>query len=78
MRTPVNLNTALAIAGAIGATPISIYSSSAPDQIAYLVSHSKARFAIVEHEHYLTEMLSVRGELPTLEQIGRASCRERV
>ena len=52
-----------------GATPISIYSSSAPDQIAYLVSHSKARFAIVEHEHYLTEMLSVRGELPTLEQI---------
>ena len=52
-----------------GATPISIYSSSAPDQIAYLVSHSKARFAIVEHEHYLTEMLSVHAELPTLEQI---------
>ena len=47
-----------------GATPISIYSSSAPDQIAYLVSHSKARFAIVEHEHFLTEMLSVRDELP--------------
>lgn len=52
-----------------GATPISIYSSSAPDQIAYLVSHSKARFAIVEHEHFLGEMLSVHAELPTLEQI---------
>ncbi len=52
-----------------GATPISIYSSSSPEQIAYLVSHSKARFAIVEHEGYLTSMLSVRGDLPTLEQI---------
>jgi long-chain acyl-CoA synthetase len=52
-----------------GATPISIYSSSSPEQIAYLVSHSKARFAIVEHEGYLASMLSVRGDLPTLEQI---------
>lgn len=52
-----------------GATPISIYSSSSPEQIAYLVSHSMARFAIVEHEGYLTSMLSVRGDLPTLEQI---------
>ncbi|MFM7617025.1 MAG: AMP-dependent synthetase/ligase [Actinomycetes bacterium] len=52
-----------------GATPISIYSSSSPEQIAYLVSHSKARFAIVEHEGYLTSMLSVHGDLPTLEQI---------
>jgi long-chain acyl-CoA synthetase len=52
-----------------GATPISIYSSSSPEQIAYLVSHSKARFAIVEHEGYLTSMLSVHADLPTLEQI---------
>ena len=52
-----------------GATPISIYSSSSPEQIAYLVSHSRARFAIVEHEAYLTSMLSVHADLPTLEQI---------
>ncbi|MFM7271761.1 MAG: AMP-dependent synthetase/ligase [Actinomycetes bacterium] len=52
-----------------GATPISIYFSSAPDQIAYLANHSRARVAIVEHEHFLTEVLSVRGEIPTLEHV---------
>ncbi|AKL72479.1 AMP-binding enzyme [Actinobacteria bacterium IMCC26256] len=31
----------------VGATPISIYNSSSPEQIAYLASHSSATYAIV-------------------------------
>src|SRR3954464_5130681 len=32
----------------VGATPISIYNSSAPDQVAYLVGHSGATLGVVE------------------------------
>jgi long-chain acyl-CoA synthetase len=52
-----------------GATPISIYSSSAPDQIQYLAGHSCAVAAIVEDATYLDRLLAVRGELPALRHI---------
>ena len=32
----------------LGATPISIYNSSSPEQIQYLAGHSRAEVAIVE------------------------------
>jgi len=50
----------------IGATPISIYNSSAPDQIEYLIGHCGASVAIVEDAAYLTRVLSVRDALPAL------------
>ncbi|MBV8235414.1 MAG: long-chain fatty acid--CoA ligase [Acidimicrobiia bacterium] len=49
-----------------GATPISIYNSSSPDQIQYLASHSDAVVAIVEDVEFLERILKVRGELPSL------------
>ena len=52
-----------------GATPISIYNSSAPDQIEYLVGHCGARVAVVEDTAFLERFLAVRGALPGLEQI---------
>ncbi len=52
-----------------GATPISIYNSSAPEQIQYLVSHSAGTVAIVEDVDYLERLLKVRDELPTLKTI---------
>jgi long-chain acyl-CoA synthetase len=53
----------------LGATPISIYNSSSPDQIAYLVGHSDASVAIVEDSQYLERVLEVRADLPALRQI---------
>ena len=50
----------------VGATPISIYNSSSPDQIAYLMGHSGVVAAIVEDERFLGAVLSVRSELPKL------------
>ena len=53
----------------VGATPVSIYNSSAPEQIQYLVGHSGARLAIVEDVDFLERLLKVRDELPSLEHV---------
>jgi long-chain acyl-CoA synthetase len=53
----------------VRATPVSIYNSSAPDEIQYLASDAGARIAIVENEGYLQRLLSVRAALPKLEMI---------
>ena len=52
-----------------GATPVSIYNSSAPDQVQYLVSHCGAKVAILENQSFLDKFLPIRGDLPALEQI---------
>jgi long-chain acyl-CoA synthetase len=49
-----------------GATPISIYNSSAPDQIQYLAAHCGAVAAIVEDAGFLERITAVRAELPQL------------
>ena len=53
----------------VGATPISIYNSSAPEQVQYLVGHCEAKAAIVEDVDYLERFLKVRSELPALEHV---------
>jgi long-chain acyl-CoA synthetase len=61
-----------------GATAISIYNSSAPDQIAYLVGHCQAKLAIVEDIGYLERVLKVRDELPALATIAVLSDPDRL
>lgn len=52
-----------------GATPVSIYNSSAPDQIDYLVNHCGAKIAVVEDDGFVARFDAVRDRLPSLEQI---------
>ncbi|MEZ5142974.1 MAG: AMP-binding protein [Acidimicrobiales bacterium] len=52
-----------------GATPVSIYNSSSPEQIEYLVNHCDAVVAIVEDIGFLERFLKVRSQLKTLEHI---------
>ena len=52
-----------------GATPISIYNSSSPEQVAYLTGHCGATVAIVEDVGFLERFLKVRDELPDLEHL---------
>jgi len=54
----------------LGATPISIYNSSAPDQVEYLVNHSGAVVGIVEDDSFLTRFAAVRDQLTKLRTIG--------
>jgi long-chain acyl-CoA synthetase len=53
----------------LGATPVSIYNSSAPEQIDYLVNDCKAKVAVVEDDGFLERFLKVREALTTLEHI---------
>jgi long-chain acyl-CoA synthetase len=54
----------------VGATPISIYNSSSPDQIAYLVNHSQACLGIVEDAGFYERFHKVRDQLPHLRTLG--------
>src|SRR5687768_15670588 len=52
----------------LGATPFSIYATSSPEQIAYVVGDAKAKVAIVE-EAFLGQFQAARSELPELETV---------
>jgi len=51
----------------VGATPISIYNSSSPDQISYLVSHCDAVVAVTEGGDFADRLLAA--DTPTLRQV---------
>ncbi len=53
-----------------GATPISIYNSSSPDQIAYLVGDCGAQLGVVEGDAFLSRFEPVRDQLEALGSIG--------
>jgi long-chain acyl-CoA synthetase len=52
-----------------GATPVSIYNSSSPEQVSYLAGHSKAKVAVTEDAGFLERFLKVRDELPGLRRL---------
>ena len=54
---------------ALGATSISIYNSSSPEQVGYLTGHCKAKLAIVENDGFEERFAKVREEVPALEAI---------
>ncbi len=51
-----------------GATPISLYNSSSPEQIAYLAGHCRAA-VVVAHAGALDRVLAVRDRLPELRHV---------
>ncbi len=52
-----------------GATPFSIYNSSAPDEVSYLLGHSEAKAVIAEDMGFLSRVIEVRDELKHLEHL---------
>src|SRR4051794_32140901 len=52
-----------------GATPISIYNSSAPDQIAYLAGHCGAVVAVTEEGDFAQRVLAAAGDVPSLRSV---------
>jgi long-chain acyl-CoA synthetase len=55
-----------------GATPVSIYNSSAPEQIAYLGAHCEATLAVVESSRFSDAIAEARPDLPALRGVGAA------
>ncbi|MEM7272047.1 MAG: AMP-dependent synthetase/ligase [Actinomycetota bacterium] len=54
----------------VGATPVSIYNSSSPEQIEYLTNDAGAKMAIVEDRGFYEAFSKVRGSMPGLEKLG--------
>jgi long-chain acyl-CoA synthetase len=54
---------------AAGATPVSMYNSSSPEQIAYLVNHCKAQVALVEGGEFAERVLAAAGDCPQLKTV---------
>jgi long-chain acyl-CoA synthetase len=54
---------------ALGATSISVYNSSSPEQVAYLTGHCQAKLAVVQDDGFEARFLEVREQLPALEAI---------
>jgi long-subunit acyl-CoA synthetase (AMP-forming) len=52
----------------LGVTPFSIYQTSSPEQIRYVMEDAQARVAVVE-QAYLPALLEARRELPLLERV---------
>ena len=52
-----------------GATPVSLYNTLAPEQIAYIAGHCEARVAIVEDAAFLERFAGIRAQLPRLQRV---------
>jgi long-subunit acyl-CoA synthetase (AMP-forming) len=52
-----------------GATPVSLYNTLSPEQVAYIAGHSEAKVAFVEDAGFLERFRAVRDELPRLERL---------
>ncbi len=54
----------------VGATPVSIYNSSSPEQIEYLMNDAGIKLAVVEDLGFYEACSKVRQSIPTLEKLG--------
>src|SRR5439155_18716514 len=52
-----------------GATPVSIYNTLAPEQIAYVAGHCEAKVAIVEDAGFMERWEKVKSDLPNLQHV---------
>jgi long-subunit acyl-CoA synthetase (AMP-forming) len=52
-----------------GATPVSLYNTLAPEQIAYIAGHCEAKVAVLEGREFMERLEKVKAELPALERV---------
>jgi long-chain acyl-CoA synthetase len=53
----------------LGATPVSLYNTLAPEQIAYIAEHCQAKVAVVEGREFMERWEKVKAELPSLRHV---------
>jgi long-chain acyl-CoA synthetase len=54
---------------ALGGVPVPLYQDSIEKELAYIVDHAEARFAVVEDQEQVDKLLHVKAQCPRLEQI---------
>ncbi|MBI4637189.1 MAG: AMP-binding protein, partial [Candidatus Rokubacteria bacterium] len=60
---------AVMAAQALGGVPVPLYQDSIEKELAYIVDHAEARFAIVEDQEQVDKLLHVKAQCPRLEHI---------
>ena len=56
-------------AQALGGVPVPVYQDSVTDELAYVVEHAGARFAIAENQEQVDKLLEIRRRVPVLEVV---------
>jgi len=56
-------------AQAVGGIPVPIYHDSVADEMAFVIDHAEARFAMAEDQEQIDKMLEIRERCPKLEQV---------
>jgi long-chain acyl-CoA synthetase len=56
-------------AQALGGVPVPLYQDSSEKELAYVVDHAEARFAVVEDQEQVDKLVRVRAQCPRLEWI---------
>jgi long-chain acyl-CoA synthetase len=54
---------------ALGGATAAIYATNSPEQVAYIIGHSEAKFAFVDTVDQLEKILKIRGEVPNLQRV---------
>lgn len=54
---------------AAGGVPVGVYTTSSPEQLAYIAGHCEAPIAVVENSSYLDRLDQVRAQLPALKHV---------
>ncbi len=60
---------AMTAAQAVGGVPVPVYQDSAAKEMAFVVDHAEARFALAEDQEQVDKLLEIRETVPRLEQI---------
>jgi len=56
-------------AQSLGGVPVPVYQDSVADELAYVVEHAGARFALAENQEQVDKLLEIRKRVPSLETI---------
>ena len=59
----------MAAAQSLGGVPVPVYQDSVADEMAYVVEHAEARFAIAENQEQVDKLLEIRKSVPSLETL---------
>ena len=53
----------------VGATPVPLYQDAVVEEMAYVLDHCAARFAVVDDQEQVDKVLEIQKEVPALEQL---------
>src|SRR6187402_422346 len=60
---------AMAAVQSLGGVPVPVYQDSVTEELAYVVEHAAARFAVAENQEQIDKLLEIRKTVPSLQTL---------